>query len=458
MRINLSESTSDNRQGLNLAMPQPGEIWEVNGWVRSPLEFSRKERDNLYSDVARQFLEGNSLPRYVMIVTEPDPPIEAEEEWQIVSVMVLSGETRFVSDVDLLIPSGISGLEQDLLAETWHVLEMLACNLLQPVGRRLSREVYDLLLSVGDYYCRLVDEPPALSEIQQAGLEIRARKATRQPGMQAFHEREEAWSDVLSVPLAAYRTYLKTMKFTNVVLDEALQLERELAGVSPLTSRRRVNLSQWFQNIFKAEWQASATLWSSQGLAIATRSGENSHDVRCDRNEIAALIQQLSPEWDERQRRRAAKRLGEIAFGNSEAIEALVNLLRTTQDDETLWTGVESLWKIDPGNPAAGVRRVKQVDLGMQVAGVAVALAVAIAQKGNGQVGVLLQVYPTGNEAYLPPDLKLILLDDSGEILYEVTARRADVYIQLKFSGQPGEPFSVSVALGEASITEDFAL
>lgn len=32
---------------------------------------------------------------------------------------------------------------------------------------------------------------------------------------------------------------------------------------------------------------------------------------------------------------------------------ALINLLQTTQNDETLWTAVESRWQIDPGNPAA---------------------------------------------------------------------------------------------------------
>ncbi|NER96200.1 MAG: DUF1822 family protein, partial [Symploca sp. SIO1B1] len=40
----------------------------------------------------------------------------------------------------------------------------------------------------------------------------------------------------------------------------------------------------------------------------------------------------------------------------------------------------------------------------------------------------------------------------------EVTARQADIYIQLKLNGQPGEQFSVSVALGEGSITEDFVI
>ncbi len=43
-----------------------------------------------------------------------------------------------------------------------------------------------------------------------------------------FHHQESAWSEVLSVPVAAYHTYLKAIGLTNALLDEALQLEREL--------------------------------------------------------------------------------------------------------------------------------------------------------------------------------------------------------------------------------------
>jgi hypothetical protein len=132
--------------------------------------------------------------------------------------------------------------------------------------------------------------------------------------------------------------------------------------------------------------------------------------------------------------------------------------LRTTQNDETLWTTVESLRQIDPENPAVGIRRVKQIDLGMQVKGVAVALAVSLVEKNNRRVSVLLQVYPTADSTYLPPNLKLMLLDERGNLLREVTSRDADIYIQLKLNGTQGEEFSVRVALGEVGITEDFTI
>lgn len=456
MRINFNQFTSGSRQQLDQKPPLPGEIWEVSRSVQSPLEFSREEQHNLYSDIARRFLEGNSPPRYVMIVTEPEPPEAGEEDWKVISVMLFSEQTSFQSDVDILLPTQVSGMEQDLLALTWQVQPMLACNLSHSVGRRLSRETYDALLNLGDYYHGLVEKPPSKQEIESLGLQIGPVRTEQCPEIEDFHRLEVAWTDVLKVPLDAYCTYQRTMRFTGEMLDAALEVEQEF----PISTQKRVSLGQWLQNLFETQWLSFEEFRRIQcaNFAFAVRSDQESNPFPSDQQEITKLIEQLSPGQDEHQRRRAAKRLGEIGSSNADVIGALINLLRTTTDDETLWTTVESLWQIDPTNPAAGTRRVKLIDWGMQVAGNAVALSVALIQKADGQVGVLVRVYPTGSAAYLPPDLKLILLDELGQILREVTARQADVYIQLKLNGQPGEQFSVRVALAEASLTEDFAI
>lgn len=464
--LNFSERQKCDRQQI-----KPGTIWEISRSVPIPLEFSEQEQQSLYSDVALQFLSGNSPPRYAMIVREPEP-VE-QDEWQIVSVMVLSVQTDLLSNVDLLIPAEVSGVGRDLLAQTWHVLPMLVRNLSHLVGKRLSRQVYDALLNVGDYYYGLIDVAPSSQEIQLLGLKVGI--SAEQPEIQAFHRQEEAWSDVLRVPLAAYHTYLKATKTTGAILDAAIQLQEfseisEIAldefkpqlhdataqdlGSAPV--KTRVQLSQWFQNIFAPDWLARDS-WDSR--MAACRSSDRADDLNSNYSqEISVAIDQLSAAQDERQRRQAARRLGEIGTGNANAVAALINLLRTSQDDETLWTAVESLWQIDPGNPATGVSRVRLLDLGMQLARQSVALAVALIQKAERQVGIRLRVYPTANEAYLPTDLKLILLDEAEQTLWEVTARRADVYIQIKLNGQLGEQFSVRVALGDANITENFVI
>lgn len=104
------------------------------------------------------------------------------------------------------------------------------------------------------------------------------------------------------------------------------------------------------------------------------------------------------------------------------------------------------------------ISRAKLIDLGVQIANQPVTLIVDFSSVEEPRKDILLQVHPSGSRTYLPPALQLIVLDETGLIFLEVQARSADNYIQLQFSGLPGEQFSVKVALGEASITENFVI
>jgi hypothetical protein len=385
--------------------PQPGQIWEVCRSLYPPLATTAQP---LYSEIAQSFLQGDGRDRYVLILTEPAQ--------SIVSVMVLSPETQHQSDADVLIPHRVSGLDA-LLAETWHIQETLVDQLSHPVGQRLSRSHYDLLLEIAE---------------------------TSQPHDTAFHQAEVDWSDVLTVPLAAYQAHQQGIVRSQQVLAEALQIEQELA---------QVPLSQWLNGLVTEGWQQFQAFWAMQpSLAIAVRGSA------ADPEAVDRVLQQLQTTVDGHHRKRLIKQLGDIGAGSSAAIAQLVEILRSTQDDEIIWAAVESLWQLDPGNPAAGVRQVKLVDFGMQLAGQSVALAVALVPKANQQVGVLLQVYPIGEVAFLPTQLKLVLLDQSGQLLREVLSRQADVFIQLKLSGVLGEAFSVRLELANTQITEDFVI
>lgn len=109
-------------------------------------------------------------------------------------------------------------------------------------------------------------------------------------------------------------------------------------------------------------------------------------------------------------------------------------------------------------NLQACVRRGQLIDLGMQLASHSIALVVAIAPAVEQEVDILLQVHPMEALTYLPPLLQLIVLDEAGTTVLEAQARSADNYIQLQFSGEMGEGFSVKVALGDVSVTQDFAI
>jgi hypothetical protein len=374
--------------------------------------------------------------------------------------MVLSPETINLSDIDIVLPASLSGLDHDVLAETWHILPMLGCNLQTRHGDRLPRAIYDCLMTIGDAHQDSSLPRPTAAVIQSLRLTIAPPLNHQQPQIQAFHQREIAWSDVLRLPFQAYQTHIRALQWADSALTKTLQVEQILQQltVTPLTRvipiPRCIALGQWLQNRFEPEWLAIEQLIATGTLHLVTAARAAEAD---DAQEIAELIPQLSPDHPETQRRRAAKQLGPIGQGNPTVIQALIALLRSTDDDETLWAAVESLWQIDPGNPAAGVRRVRLLDLGLQVSGRTVALAIAILQRQDQRLGIMLRVYPTENEPYVPEDLKLILIDEANQT-YEVSARRNDLYIQLKFNGTPGERFGVQVKLGEAQMTEEFLL
>lgn len=141
---------------------------------------------------------------------------------------------------------------------------------------------------------------------------------------------------------------------------------------------------------------------------------------------------------------------------------------------ESSWQTVESLLNPEELTPAFRMRsadnttiasndsptisRAKSIDLGVQIANQPFALVVDFTSDAESKKDIRLQVHPSGNQIYLPPALQLIVLDETGKVFLEAQARSVDNYIQLQFSGLPGEKFSIKVALGEASLTEDFVI
>ncbi|MFB2976046.1 DUF1822 family protein [Microseira sp. BLCC-F43] len=104
------------------------------------------------------------------------------------------------------------------------------------------------------------------------------------------------------------------------------------------------------------------------------------------------------------------------------------------------------------------VRRGKVIDLGIELAGHPFILIINLSRESEDTVAVNLQVYPTGENSYLPLGLKLIVLDESEEIFKEVTARTADKFIQYQFEAELGDRFGVKVDWQGVSITEEFAI
>ncbi|WP_017719341.1 DUF1822 family protein [Kamptonema formosum] len=173
------------------------------------------------------------------------------------------------------------------------------------------------------------------------------------------------------------------------------------AAVPAAPARTAVNLSRWFSNIIEAGWQAVETVLNPP-----------------DESELAFSFRSLP--------------------------------FNFRSPDTSVPTEL--------GLPEAGVRRAKLIDLGMQIVGHPVALIVELRLESEQKTNILLQVHPAGSHIYLPLGLQLTVLDESGATFQEVHSRSADNYIQLEFSGQPGERFFAQVAFGDASITEEFVI
>ncbi|MGB7443754.1 MAG: DUF1822 family protein [Coleofasciculaceae cyanobacterium] len=129
-----------------------------------------------------------------------------------------------------------------------------------------------------------------------------------------------------------------------------------------------------------------------------------------------------------------------------------------------LETPTELAWRFRSGqvqqssaeeNLSTSVTRGKLLRLNQESG--TVALLVKLTPTLSEEMDINVGIYPTKGTIYLPSELKLMVLDQPGEVIMSAVARNTK-NIQLEFSGEPGESFSIKVALGEASLTEEFLI
>ncbi|NJO78501.1 MAG: DUF1822 family protein [Cyanobacteria bacterium RM1_2_2] len=105
------------------------------------------------------------------------------------------------------------------------------------------------------------------------------------------------------------------------------------------------------------------------------------------------------------------------------------------------------------------VRQAKLIDVGVALDGESVVLSLAITLNPDTSMNVLVQTYPAAGNKHLPPNLKLTMLGETGELLQEVCSREQDSYIQLRhFRGEAGDSFDIQVSLNHVCVSESFIL
>jgi hypothetical protein len=110
-------------------------------------------------------------------------------------------------------------------------------------------------------------------------------------------------------------------------------------------------------------------------------------------------------------------------------------------------------------NVSETMRKGKLINLGMQLENQTIALLITVTPEASEKIGILVQLYPTRKEKYLPDNLQLTLLNKAEKTLQSTRSRTRDNYIQLKsFKGKPGTYFGIEVSMGDVSVREDFEL
>ncbi len=230
------------------------------------------------------------------------------------------------------------------------------------------------------------------------------------------------------------------------------------SGIKPLA-----NLGKLLQNFLEDGWHTVEEIKKqldtekpelAYGLGSTRFQGDSPNVPKA----VPALLELLQTNQDPETCFKAIDLLGEIGQGSKEAIATLGELANTSKEQELRRQAAVVLGKIEPNNPQAGVRRIKIIDLGMQLDGNRVALVITLIPEANGETNVQLRVYPAEERNYLPPKVQLIVLNEQGEQFLEAHSRSADNWIQLELSGECSDSFTVKLVLGEACFTKEFVL
>ncbi len=137
--------------------------------------------------------------------------------------------------------------------------------------------------------------------------------------------------------------------------------------------------------------------------------------------------------------------------------QTIESLLNPQQQTELVFRfrGTEHSLTLHPENSTFRVQKGKLLDLGRDSKSQLIALVVGLTPASSEEINIGIKVYSTGSQNYLPQELELRVLDEAGISVMQAMARNTKS-IQLNFSSDIGESFSVKIALGDVSFTEVF--
>ncbi|MEG3839185.1 DUF1822 family protein [Microcoleus sp. herbarium14] len=236
-----------------------------------------------------------------------------------------------------------------------------------------------------------------------------------------------------------------------LVLSELHSLDDFLLHLEHL-SESKVALRLWLDNLFTSDWDSVESIFNPQP---ETSPSEIENPVKSNLGNWFKNVAETG--WQK------------IEQGIEQGKESLENLISPDENHNFAFRGGggnlrgESALRGRESSinrfPEADVTRAKLIDLGMRLGRTTVALLVAIAEEDDRTFRVHVQLYPAIGERYLPTNIKLSLISDTGENLHEVKSTVQNLCILLNdFHVEPDESFSIRVALDDLSVTENFVV
>ncbi|MBW4683075.1 MAG: DUF1822 family protein [Microcoleus vaginatus WJT46-NPBG5] len=130
---------------------------------------------------------------------------------------------------------------------------------------------------------------------------------------------------------------------------------------------------------------------------------------------------------------------------------------------EAGWERLETLLTSPQPQLAFNFRRLQKASvergklLKLEQAGEQVVLFVRLTPSNDSEIEVSVEVIPAESQIELPQNLQLIILDEIDKPVMQAEAGSSES-LEFQFSCEPGERFSVKLVLGDAIVTELFAM
>ncbi|NES23934.1 MAG: DUF1822 family protein, partial [Symploca sp. SIO3E6] len=207
-------------------------------------------------------------------------------------------------------------------------------------------------------------------------------------------------------------------------------------SVTSTLSKALVRLSQWLEQDFGDALNAGWQQIIPEPLAATSLS----------------VVRSRVHSQDDYLRLQAATQLGQVNPQDSDAINTLLELLATSQEQWICQKAAESLGFIAPDHPQAAVSMQKQIKINDHP----VAMIVSLRPLCEEIFAVRLEVRSVDNQTDL---LGLKLVVSSGSDSIELPAEELDSYLELLLPEvRRGDQFSVQVAWPDTQVTEDFVV